>query len=168
MDTMKEYFPRLLKSRSFVIYGIIIIVMIIAIFAGSGNLIVAYQSAEQNRAKINEIETFLAKFSEQKRYLEDIEEKPIKASELDAVQTEIFKEIKDYNLNLIRFNATDNSGTKEKNRDFNLSISGKYSSVMLFLKNFHAKNALMNIKMLELKPKKDEITADLTYTVYIK
>ncbi len=169
MGLFNEYFPRLAKSKQFLIYAGIVIVLVIVLVGFSGNLVMAYQKAEENQQKTATIEAFLAKFAEQKKFLEGIEERPVKAEELDDVQTELFKQIKRYHLNLVRFNAKDPSGKKSSNaREYAMAVSGDYVNVMEFLNDFHARNALMTIKYLGLSQSQGKFNADIVYLVYVQ
>lgn len=166
---MNEYFPKLLKNKLFLIYTGVVIVLVVALVAFSGNLFMSYQQAEENRQKIQSMESFLLQFSEQKKFLENIEERPVKVSELDDVQTELFKQVKRYKLNLVKFSAKDPESKKEKSaQDFNLSISGDYTNVMEFLNDFHARNALMTIKFLNMHQNNGQINAEMVYSVYLQ
>ncbi len=169
MNLFNEYFPRLAKSKLFLIYSCIVILLVIILVGFSGNLVSAYQKAEANKEQIATIESFLAKFSEQKKFLDSIEERPVTADELDEIQTELFKQIKRYKLNLVRFNSKDSSGKNSNNfREFSMAVSGDYVSVMEFLNDFHAKNALMTIKYLFLHQSQGKFNADIVYTVYVQ
>ncbi len=170
MSVLKEYFPRLIKSKAFLIQTVLLAVLIVLLFTFSGSLFMSYQQAEANQQQINTIETFLAQFAEQKKFLESISERPVKLDELDSIQTEIFKQIKKYHLNLVRFNAKDaKSGKDTKNtKDFEMTISGDYANVMEFLNDFHAKNALMHIRYLNLRQQQGKFFADVVYTVYVR
>ena len=168
MNAFNEYFSRVVKSKQFLIYGAIAIVLVIACAGFFGNLVLVYNQAEENRAKISTMESFLAKFSEQKKFLESIDERPVKLDELDDVQTELFKQIKMHKLNLVRFNAKDASKKANNTREFQMAVSGDYTNVMEFLDNFHAKNALMSIKYLSLNQSQGKFNAELVYTVYVQ
>lgn len=169
MDLLKEYLPRLVKSKVFLIQTALLVILVIVLFTFSTNLIYAYQQAEQNQQEINNIESFLQKFSEQKKFLENIEERPVKAEELDDIQTELFKQIRRYKLNLVKFNAR-GATTKEKKqtREYEMTVQGDYIAVMEFLDDFHARNALINIRYLDLHQQQGKIMAEIVYSVYVQ
>ncbi len=169
MDVLKEYFPRLTKSKSFLLQFSVLILLVLLIIYFSGSLFTAYDKAQANQEEINKIETFLAQFSEKKKFLESVSERPVMASELDEIQSTLFKQIKRYHLNLVRFAGKDHSGSDDKNaQNFNMTISGDYVSVMEFINDFHAKDALMHIRYLSLHQQQDKFIAELVYTVYVR
>lgn len=169
MDVFKEYFPRLAKSKSFLVQFVFFIVLVLILFTFTGTLFASYEQAQANQQQIDTIETFLAQFAEKKKFMESVSERPIKADELDGIQTELFKQIKMYHLNLVRFTGKDSKSKEHKNaKDFNMTVSGDYVNVMEFLNDFHAKNALMHIRYLNLHQQSGSFIAEVVYTVYVR
>ncbi len=169
MDVFKEYFPRLIKSKTFLLQLVVLIILVLILFTFTGTLFASYEQAEANKQQISTIETFLSQFSEKKKFMESVSERPIKAAELDGIQTEIFKQIKRYHLNLVRFSGKESKSKESKNaKDFNMTVSGDYVNVMEFLNDFHAKNALMHIRFLNLHQQGGVFSAEVVYTVYVR
>jgi len=149
-------------------YIVVLVILFILTFFGGSKLILSYNEAMETQQEIESMQNFLKEWTEKTSVLNNAEYRPVKASQVDSVQTNLLFALQANQLELVGFRAMPSTKKEESSRSFELDFTGSYEITMHFLENFHAKDALISIQGLKMEQSKGKIKTSMQYKVYIK
>lgn len=157
------------SGRSAVIsFGIAVLLVVGLVFL-SGKLIIAYQDAQEIKQKIHSMETSLKEWNDKAETVSRAPLRPVDASQVDKIQSEIILSVQGHQLNL---NGVKTVSVEKKNsnhmKSFEMITRGPYEKTVQFLQDFGSRNVLITMDSLDIKPDKGEIECTVKYTIYTK
>jgi len=190
-----EYVFNFKKFVSVSIAAVICLILFVVMLGSTSFLYSSYTKSKETEKKIADMNSFLEDWQRKVDKLEGSEFRPVSAKDLDDIQATLLFNLQLNNLKLDSFrslspqktgpvkdnsavppaNGKEKDGKKQKQNkkelqnsrhDYEIEFEGDYSSVMKYINNFKAKNALINIQGVELKSKKGVIKAQVKYRAY--
>ena len=168
--------------------GIAVLMLILMIFS-SQYLISSYMSSKDTEARVESMKAFLADWQKKVERLDSSELRAVSPNDLDSIQASLIYNLQFNNLKLTAFRAVspaksagaaavsgeaadkDQQQKKKKKEagfrhDYEIEFEGNYASVMKYISEFKARNALINIQGIEFKSKKDGLSVRMKYRAY--
>lgn len=173
---MKEFLENmslsLLKNNKRIILVIALSVFLglITIVMGS-EAIACYRSAMKISDENLAMKKTIDDWREAVAFIDKQKYRPVEKDSVPSVTSDILMELQSYNLKLTDFKDVSGAvqGKKDTNyRVFMLKFSGDYANTVRFFSNFHARDALLNIRQLKMVPKDKEIETEMFYRIYMK
>lgn len=157
------------SGRSAIIsFGIAVLLVVGLVFL-SGKLILAYQDAQEIKQKIHTMETSLKEWNDKAETVNRAPLRPVDASQVDKIQSEIILSVQGHQLNLTGVKTvTVEKKNSNHMKSFELVTRGPYEKTVQFLQDFGSRNVLITMDSLDLKPDKGEIESSVKYTIYTK
>jgi len=162
-----QYLPNFWKEKDMIFYIVGLLLLVFIVSFGTSKLIMSYQVAQETEQQITVMQNFLKEWTEKTTLLNNAEYRPVKAAQVDNVQTNLLLALQANQLDLIEFKAVTSSKKEENSRSFEIEFAGPYENTIHFLENFHAKDALLSIHNLKLEPNKGKIKTTMQYKIYI-
>lgn len=100
--------------------------------------------------------------------------RPVDADQLDDVTANLMVNAQAHRLGIIYYGdakqqpSYSSEEAESSSRLYHLSVQGAYADCFAFLRDFHAKDALMTVVTMDAYPVQDKIQMDLRYRVYIR
>lgn len=169
--------------------GIAVLMLILMIFS-SQYLISSYMSSKDTEARVESMKAFLADWQKKVERLDSSELRAVSPNDLDSIQASLIYNLQLNNLKLTAFRSVspaksagaaavsgevadkDQQQQKKKKKeaefrhDYEIEFEGDYDSVMKYISEFKARNALINIQGIEFKSKKDVLSVRMKYRAY--
>lgn len=146
-------------------------------FLGIFTLVMGSQTISfyQRAVKISEENDMMKQVIEEWRdavsFIDQQKYRPVPKDKVPSVTSDILFELQSFNLKLLDFKDSSSSDSK-KNKNykaFTLKFEGPYDQTVKFFCNFHARDALVNIRQLKITPKDNsELETEIIYRVYTK
>lgn len=180
--------------REAVVAGITLL-MVLLMLGSTNFLYSSYKESKDKEQKTKEMNEYLDGWQQKVARLNTSELRAVTVKDLDDIQATLLYNLQLNNLQLTSFrslnpqkkgdkeqpqNKQQQSEAQEKKanekkekqklqdakHDYEIICEGQYGSVMKYISEFKAKNALINIQNLELDAKDDKIIAKIKYRVY--
>jgi len=155
------------SRKLFFLVGLTAVLAGLFLFSTS-QLILSYREASQIEAQKAEMHATIEKFQSHVDFLDQQKYRPIPKDKLGNVQTDLLYQAQAHSLNLLNMKALQPDSKNPNVYAYALTLAGSYENIVDYLKNFHSRDALLNIIQLQLQPKDGLIDATITYRVYTK
>lgn len=126
----------------------------------------SYYEKRETERQIETMQSFLSEWHEKNNKLNSEAMRPVKADQVDLVQTDIIFRLQalGVNINTIKeLKQQENDG-----RVFSVEFSGQYEPVMKSVRSLQESDALVGLKHIVLQGKDGSISSKLTYKIYTK
>lgn len=145
-------------------------VCIFGVVTLSSQVYLAYNHQQEIQQQSNEMRTTIKKLSEEAEIINKMDYRPVEEKQVPNVQSDLMLALQSHQLKIGSLKEVSAGGKKSKHKTFDLRVNGTYEQTMAFLQNFHARDALLSIFKLSMKPVsgKGLIETDLVYRVYVK
>ncbi|MBP2629489.1 MAG: hypothetical protein H6Q70_117 [Firmicutes bacterium] len=168
LNNIVTYFPNFLKEKDMIFYAIILLTLLLTVSFGTSKLAISYQEAQETELQIATMQNFLNEWTEKTKIVNQATYRPVKAIQIDDVQTSILLALQANQLDVISFKAVTSSKKEENSHMFEIEFAGSFESTIHLLNNFHAKDALLSIHNLKMEPNKGKIKTTMQYKIYAK
>lgn len=154
-------------KQRLIMYGVLLLLLTFILSFLSSHLIRSYHEKTEKEQQIATMQSFLKNWEIKNEELQDSPMRPVKAAQLDQVQTDIIFNIQAYSLNLV--SMKDEQKNKEQDGHvYTAEFTGTYENTMRCLHNFHVKDALIGMKYLNMTEKNGAVSTKITYKIYTK
>lgn len=151
-----------------VLYAVLLLALVFSVSFGTSKLVLSYQTAQDTKQQIASMNNFLEEWTKKTALLNHAAYRPVKAEQVDNVQTNLLMALQVNQLDLTGFKSVPATGKNEDCRTFEMEFAGAYESTIHFLEDFHAKDALISIHSLKMESNKGKIKTSIQYKIYIK
>lgn len=137
----------------------------------SSQVYLAYDHQTQVEQESMKMRDTIKKLSEEAESINKQEYRPVEEKQVPNVQSDLMLALQSHQLKLDDLHAISAGGSKKvKHKTFEMKFSGSYDQTIAFLQNFHARDSLISIFKLNMKPEsgKGTISTDLVYRIYVK
>lgn len=136
----------------------------------SSQVYLAYDHQNQIEQQSQEMRSTIKKLTEEAEAINKQEYRPVEEKQVPNVQSDLMLALQSHQLKLDDLHAINVGGKNVKHKTFEMRFTGSYEQTMGFLQNFHARDSLISIFKLSMKPDegKGTISTDLVYRVYVK
>jgi len=162
-----HYLPDFWKGKDMILSILLLIFLSVVVLAGGGKFTLAYQTATEIRQQIIDMNTFLDEYNQKVIQVNQAVYRPVKAEQVDNVQSNILLALQQYKLDLIGFKNVQTEKT-EVGKVYELTFQGSWESTVHFIENFHVRDALISIKDMKMSEEKGIVKTVLQYKIYTK
>ena len=164
-----SYTEKILANRSVLAYLGAILAMLVALGFALDFAFSAYASAEATEQKIQTMRRATEAYDQKKAILDNVSAKPVTEDKIDETQTGFLLLLQKHNLALANMSSVALSDSKEKNKVFEMEVSGSYANTMAFLSSFRKDaKAPVSILAVQFHPEKDILKTTVKYKVYVR
>lgn len=164
-----SYWHKILANRGVMAYFSALFVMLIALAIALDFAFDAHANAEATEQKIQNMKKATETYEQKKALLDKMAAKPVTADAVDEVQTSILLQLQRHSLSLSNMNSVTSGESKEKNKMFEMEVSGSFDNTMAFLSSFRKEaKALISVLSVHFNPEKDQLRTTIKYKVYVR
>lgn len=134
----------------------------------------AYGHQQEIQQQSDEMRSTIQALTTQEEEINNQKYRPVTAAQVPSVQSDIMLSVQSHELHLdnVKVGSSSSSNNNENlptPQTYDLQITGAYGNTIAFLQNFHARDALINILSIDMKPNEDgTIISNISYRIYVK
>lgn len=162
-----SYVAKVAANRSVLMHLALLFALSLLLLFAAGFAFDAYRQAGETEKKIEMMKEATEAYARKKTVLDKAVARPVTAEAIDGVQTGILKKLQEHHLGLARMSSPAQN-EKERNRVFEMEITGSYENTMAFLSGLSKGKALIAVLSLSFQPDKETLKTSVKYKVYVR
>lgn len=178
MGKMREFLSGMFSSINFppnnirpgmykpVVYIVLLTICIFTTSMLTTSLVSAYYGKLETEKQIAEMQSFLEDWHKKNDQLNESTMRPVEASMVDKVQTDIIFRLQVFNINLVSIKELKQQ--EANGRVYSMEFVGAYDNAMRFIHSMQDTDALVGLKHMVISAQDGGIKVKLTYKIYTK
>ena len=171
MNKIKQYLQPILSGQGMIVYGIFVLVGVIAVVGLGIKTIAAYRESVIVTEQKDTMTKYIESYNNLAKKINEAKFKAVSEDQLDNVQSEIIMQIQTHNLQLIKLNSPGKNDNVNKihGKAYELTVLGAWADTLHFIDQLGSKDALISDRYISMKPDKSgQIQTVIEYKVYVK